>query len=668
MANATIKTKLLSLVIIATLGYLIIGFFVNNQLNSIKSDYEINKSLNTTLTSFKSILIGGLMINSATNVFVLDNTNPKPLKTIAKGIGKIKKFAKELQKKDSTNYKKVSAQLNGFVLVANNTLQKAKNAGKLTPADAKKLLKPWRALKFKTQDITPKIQQTMKINQESFYNALSQSVTVVVLIILIGGSTFVIFSIIVTKNISNGLRSLHQGVVNLVTSKDTSSRVELNTTDELGTIAKDFNQYLQSIEDGISQDMKVINEVSTIVEEVKKGKLTGRVTQQAHNTSINQLVSSLNLMIESLQNIMLHSLDILKQYQNEDFRSKANNTCDGEICELMNGINDLGDKISQMLVENKSNGITLQDSSNILLENVDQLSSSSNEAAASLEETAAALEEITSNISHNTQNIIQMASYANKLNTSSSQGRSLANETTTAMDEINNEVTAINEAITVIDQIAFQTNILSLNAAVEAATAGEAGKGFAVVAQEVRNLASRSAEAANEIKALVENATTKANSGKSIADRMIEGYSELNGNVTKTIELISDIEGASKEQQVGIEQINDAVASLDKQTQQNANIATTTQNIANQTQQLAVTIVEDADKKEFHGKYEVKAKVLNNNDINSSIKKLKNVSTSTIKNKKIKTGAPVSQNSSLESSSIQPIKSQTSDNDEWASF
>ena len=107
----------------------------------------------------------------------------------------------------------------------------------------------------------------------------------------------------------------------------------------------------------------------------------------------------------------------------------------------------------------------------------------------------------------------------------------------------------------VIDQIAFQTNILSLNAAVEAATAGEAGKGFAVVAQEVRNLASRSAEAANEIKALVGTATQKANDGKKISDEMIKGYEELNENITQTISLINDVEAASKEQQTGIEQI-----------------------------------------------------------------------------------------------------------------
>ncbi|RXJ60954.1 methyl-accepting chemotaxis protein, partial [Halarcobacter anaerophilus] len=147
---------------------------------------------------------------------------------------------------------------------------------------------------------------------------------------------------------------------------------------------------------------------------------------------------------------------------------------------------------------------------------------------------------------------------ANELTQSAKEGEKLAQETTVSMDEINEQVNSINEAITVIDQIAFQTNILSLNAAVEAATAGEAGKGFAVVAQEVRNLAARSAEAAKEIKELVETATTKANSGKSIADKMIKGYNGLNDNISKTIEIISDVEMASKEQQTGIEQINDA--------------------------------------------------------------------------------------------------------------
>ncbi len=125
----------------------------------------------------------------------------------------------------------------------------------------------------------------------------------------------------------------------------------------------------------------------------------------------------------------------------------------------------------------------------------------------------------------------------------------------------------IYESIDAIDQIAFQTNILSLNAAVEAATAGEAGKGFAVVAGEVRNLATRSAEAAKVIKSLVEAASSTANEGKIIADNMIKGYDSLNASIDNTITLINDVAFSSTEQEKGIVQINDAVNSLDKATQ-----------------------------------------------------------------------------------------------------
>ncbi|MFW0694632.1 methyl-accepting chemotaxis protein, partial [Aliarcobacter butzleri] len=118
-------------------------------------------------------------------------------------------------------------------------------------------------------------------------------------------------------------------------------------------------------------------------------------------------------------------------------------------------------------------------------------------------------------------------------------------------------------------------------------------------------------EAAKEIKAIVENATSKANQGKSIATNMIEGYKELNQNISQTISLISDIQNASKEQLLGIEQINDAVTQLDRQTQQNAMIASQTHDVALITDEISKLIVSDADSKEFVGKHDVKAKDIN---------------------------------------------------------
>jgi methyl-accepting chemotaxis protein len=342
---------------------------------------------------------------------------------------------------------------------------------------------------------------------------------------------------------------------------------------------------------------------------VKHGWYSEQIKGNTSNRSLEEFKKDVNEMINATKNHFINMNIVLEEFTKYNYINKLQleNIEKGGVFEiLINDINKLRDAITAMLVENKQTGLNLGDSSNSLLENVNVLSINSNEAAAALEQTAAALEEITSNIINNTQSIVKMASFAAEVTKSSSTGEALAKQTTVAMDEINNEVNSITEAISVIDQIAFQTNILSLNAAVEAATAGEAGKGFAVVAGEVRNLASRSAEAANEIKILVENATSKANNGKDIADKMIHGYEDLNENISKTIDLISDIEVSSKEQQHGIEQINDAINSLDRQTQKNAAIASKTKDIALNTNKMAEDVVKNTDKKEFEGKNNIR--------------------------------------------------------------
>jgi methyl-accepting chemotaxis protein len=386
-------------------------------------------------------------------------------------------------------------------------------------------------------------------------------------------------------------------------------------------MSKVVNENILKTKQGIDEDRKLIDETIAVLGEFESGDLCQRLDISVSNPALMELKTVLNKMADNLESNIDNVLHILEEYSQYHYLNKiSTKDLKEHLLKLACGVNTLGDSITQMLIENKSNGLTLDESSDILLTNVDKLNASSNEAASSLEETAAALEQITSNIRHNTESIAKMASFSNSVTQSAHDGEQLANQTTVAMEDINSQVTAINEAITVIDQIAFQTNILSLNAAVEAATAGEAGAGFAVVAQEVRNLASRSADAAKEIKSLVENATQKANQGKNIAGSMIEGYKQLNENISQTISLISDIESASKEQLLGIEQINDAVNQLDQQTQQNAMVASQTHDVAVVTDEIAKLVVSNADAKEFKGKESVKAKSLKRNHITTPVK------------------------------------------------
>jgi len=432
-------------------------------------------------------------------------------------------------------------------------------------------------------------------------------------------TSIVIFAIVILIilyflhiQLAKPLQSFESGLLNffkyLNKEIPTVTILDESTNDEIGTMAKVVNKNIEKTKRLIEEDQNVIDAVKKAVEIAKTGMMKQNIEVKTSNEGLEELKEGFNDLLDVVSSKVCGNLnkiqDALNSYQELDFTHRIS----GNLGEVSIGLNSLAEIINNMLVDNKSNGLTLKNSSTILLSNVDSLNTASNESAASLEETAAALEEITSNISNNTQTVITMAKNGNEVKNSIIKGQNLANQTTTAMDEINMEVTSISEAISVIDQISFQTNILSLNAAVEAATAGEAGKGFAVVAQEVRNLASRSADAANEIKNLVENATIKANNGKKIADEMIDGYTHLNESIIKTLELISDVEMASKEQQSGIVQINDAVSVLDQQTQKNASVASETKTVATYTEDIANTIVINANDKEFIGKNEVKAK------------------------------------------------------------
>ena len=410
------------------------------------------------------------------------------------------------------------------------------------------------------------------------------------------------FGALSNKDLENIDKYFQQLIDFLSYEKNEFEYIESTGNKKVDDMFKRWNQQIKSFDKRAKDDMRVLGEIVLTADKVNQGIYKCRIKGNSENPTIATLRNTLNKMLSSIDDATSRILRVVNSYTNDDFTDyiKVVDNYKDDMKLLMESINILGKELGNSAKNNFQNGETLENSASTMTSSMNNLATKANEQAASLEQTAAALEEITSITRNNTQNATKMGELGQIVKKSVQTGEELASKTALSMDEINEKVKAINSAITVIDQIAFQTNILSLNAAVEAATAGEAGKGFAVVAQEVRNLANRSAEAAKEIKNLVEEANIKTNDGKLISSDMIEGYKELNKNISETINIIEDVSAASKEQMLGIEQINQTVNMLDRVTQENAFESNQIKEISQSVSTLAYELLTDAKSKKFN--------------------------------------------------------------------
>ena len=410
------------------------------------------------------------------------------------------------------------------------------------------------------------------------------------------------FGAVSNRDLENIDKYFQQLIDFLSYEKNEFEYIESTGNKKVDDMFKNWNQQIKKFDKRTKDDMRVLGEIVLTADKVEQGIYKCRIKGDSDNPTISTLRNTLNKMLTSIDDATSRISRVVTSYTNDDFTDyiKVVDNYKDDMKLLMESINLLGKELGNSAKNNFQNGETLENSASTMTNSMNNLAEKANEQAASLEETAAALEEITSITRNNTQNATKMATLGQVVKKSVLSGEELASKTASSMDEINEKVKAINSAITVIDQIAFQTNILSLNAAVEAATAGEAGKGFAVVAQEVRNLANRSAEAAKEIKNLVEEANIKTNDGKLISSDMIEGYKELNKNISETINIIEDVSAASKEQMLGIEQINQTVNMLDRVTQENAFESNQIKEISQSVSTLAYELLTDAKSKKFN--------------------------------------------------------------------
>jgi len=241
-----------------------------------------------------------------------------------------------------------------------------------------------------------------------------------------------------------------------------------------------------------------------------------------------------------------------------------------EIGRIAGAFNEFVGKIHDVLVTVKfaSNDIVVA-SKEIAMGNTN-LSQRTEEQASSLEETASSMEEMTGTVKQNADSASEARQLAESNRQRAIAGAGVVTRTVDAMKEINTSSVRIADIISTIDGIAFQTNLLALNAAVEAARAGEQGRGFAVVASEVRSLAQRSADAAKEIKQLIEDSVGKVKAGALLVDESGKTLDDIIIGTQKVADIIAEIAAASIEQASGIDQVNNAVTQMDNMTQDNA--------------------------------------------------------------------------------------------------
>ena len=242
----------------------------------------------------------------------------------------------------------------------------------------------------------------------------------------------------------------------------------------------------------------------------------------------------------------------------------------GEVAALCNGVNSLIDALSTLIQQIRSTAGEVQSGLEEISRGNSNLSQRTSEQAASLEETASSMEEMASTVKQTADNAGMANNLAIAAQAQAEKGGTVVGAAVTAMSTINSASKKIADIIGVIDEIAFQTNLLALNAAVEAARAGDQGRGFAVVANEVRNLAGRSAVAAKEIKSLIKESVGRVAEGTRLVDESGQSLQEIVAAVRKVTDIVGEIAAAGREQSIGIEQVNRAVAQMDETTQQNA--------------------------------------------------------------------------------------------------
>ncbi len=329
---------------------------------------------------------------------------------------------------------------------------------------------------------------------------------------------------------------------------------------------------------------ELIESVGGITRGALEGELTTRGDASRFQGSYRELVEGVNRTLDAVVQPIDEASRVLEQLAGRDLTARMTGSYKGDHAKIKEALNSAAENLDVALGEVWATAEQVAAASNQIGTGSHALAEGANSQASTLQEVSSSLQELTSRTRQNAGNAQTARSLADEARTSAETGTSSMGRLQDAMGRIKQSSDATAKIVKTIDEIAFQTNLLALNAAVEAARAGEAGRGFAVVAEEVRALALRSAEAAKNTAAMIEEAVQNAEGGVVINAEVLRQLGDINTRISKVREVMGEIAGASEEQSSGVEQITIAVEQMNGVTQQ---VAANSQESAATAQQLA---------------------------------------------------------------------------------
>ena len=327
--------------------------------------------------------------------------------------------------------------------------------------------------------------------------------------------------------------------------------------------------FRNSVDMALKSISQVIAEINVAMQHLSQGSFDARVNASAQGELL-LMKQAVNTTLDTLEQLVTDLVRVAKAEMQGDLTIISNGNYLGRFEELQEARSASTERIKEVVTMALQASQVVSDAAGQVSQGSSDLSSRVQEQAAALEQTSATMHEMTTAVQANTDNATKVAELAKEVQGQSNDGVQVMQQTIEAMKSIQESSSKISEIVSIIDSIAFQTNLLALNAAVEAARAGEHGRGFAVVASEVRALAGKSADAAKDIKGLIEDSVQRIDAGTKLADKSGEMLSTISESVKEVTNMIEAISSASKEQTTGISQVHQAIAGIDRVTQENA--------------------------------------------------------------------------------------------------